>query len=206
MELEESALFEKDEQIIERLLEQMGFEGGFATLQHQGFFHVNGEQPLILHEALNFDTPSGHIEIASNRAEKMGLPRIPHAGVDAAPAAGYYRLLSPGSKWRLNDEYANDPKIDKRAGPAELILCAQDATDLGVTDGGKVSVATANGAITLTAQIDELVQPGTVVSYKGRWPGREAGGKNINSIHVGEKCDMAGGTSVHGLRVKIRPL
>ncbi len=206
MELEEPALFEQDEQVIERLLEQMGFEGGFSVLKQQGFFHVNGEQPLILHEALNFDTPSGHIEIASSQAEKMGLPRVPHAGVDAAPAAGHYRLISPGSKWRLNDEYANEPKIDQRAGVAELILCEQDAADLGIAEGGKVSVATANGAITLTAQIDELVQPGTVVSYKGRWPSREAGGNNINSIHVGEKCDMTGGTSVHGMMVTISPV
>jgi anaerobic selenocysteine-containing dehydrogenase len=205
MSLTEPALFESDEEVIAALLEQMQFPGSFADLQRQGFFWVNGEEPLIMHQEREFETPSGKIEIASEKAEKMGLPRVPHAGVDAAPEPGQYRLISPGSKWRLNDEYGNDPKLMRRAGAAELILSAADAADLGVADGQNVSVSTANGSLNLIAQIDDMVQPGTVVSYKGRWPSLESSGNNINYLHVGEKCDMAEGTSIHGMIVSISP-
>ena len=119
---------------------------------------------------------------------------------------GCVRLLSPASNWRLNDSYANDPKLDKRAGPAELILHAQDAERFGVVDGQKVTVSNDHGHLQLTAQISDMVQPGTAVSYKGRWPAREPGGFNINALYGGEKSDMGQATSVHGIEVRVAPV
>ena len=84
-----------------------------------------------------------------------------------------------------------------------MILCAADAADLGVSDGAVVRVSTDAGSIELQACIDEVVQPGTVLSYKGRWPSLEAGGANLNAIHAGQPCDMAGSSSVHGLLVEV---
>lgn len=203
MGLTEPALFETDQDIITNLLRQMEFEGDFADLQARGHFHVNGDKPLILHADLKFNTPSGHIEIASTKAEEEGLPRLPNAGVDEPPGTGYYRLISPASIWRLNDEYGNDPKIIVRSGNAELIICAADAVELDIADGQSVRVSTEVGSLQLTAQIDERVLPGTVLSYKGRWPSLEPSGNNINFLHAGSKNDMTGGSSVHGMLVTL---
>ena len=206
MKIDEPALYEEDMQVIGTLLQQMGRDHDFAELQRMGHFFVNDDEPVIFYQDLQFSTPSGRIEIASEQAEAMGLPRVPHAQVDPAPAQGQFRLISPASNWRLNDSYANEPKAAKRAGPAQLILCAQDAALIGVADGAPVSVSTDIGSIQLLARIDEMVLPGTVLSYKGRWPSLEPGGQNLNFIHAGRKCDMAESTSVHGMLVSVDPL
>ncbi len=206
MKIDEPALYEEDMQVIGTLLQQMGRDHDFAELQRMGHFFVNDDEPVIFYQDLQFSTPSGRIEIASEQAEAMGLPRVPHAQVDPAPAQGQFRLISPASNWRLNDSYANEPKAAKRAGPAQLILCAQDAALIGVADGAPVSVSTDIGSIQLLARIDEMVLPGTVLSYKGRWPSLEPGGENLNFIHAGRKCDMAESTSVHGMLVSVDPL
>ena len=206
MKIDEPALYEEDMEVIGTLLQQMGRDHDFAELQRMGHFFVNDDEPVIFYQDLQFSTPSGRIEIASEQAEAMGLPRVPHAQVDPAPAQGQFRLISPASNWRLNDSYANEPKAAKRAGPAQLILCAQDAALIGVADGAPVSVSTDIGSIQLLARIDEMVLPGTVLSYKGRWPSLEPGGENLNFIHAGRKCDMAESTSVHGMLVSVDPL
>lgn len=206
MGLRDAALHETDEQVIASLLGQMGREHDFAELQRRGHFFVGDDEPVIFYQDLTFSTPSGKIEIAAEQAVGMGLPRTPHAGVDAPPAQGEFRLLSPASNWRLNDSYANDPKAANRAGSAQLILCASDAASIGVSDGAGVRVSTRLGYVDLLARIDDIVQPGTVVSYKGRWPSLEPAGVNLNFIHAGQKCDMAQSTSVHGMLVKIAPI
>lgn len=206
MKIDEPALYEEDMEVIGTLLQQMGRDHDFAELQRMGHFFVNDDEPMIFYQDLQFSTPSGHIEIASEQAEAMGLPRVPHAQVDPAPPQGQFRLISPASNWRLNDSYANEPKAAKRAGPAELILCAQDAALIGVANGAPISVSTNIGSIKLLARIDEMVLPGTVLSYKGRWPSLEPGGENINFVHAGRKCDMAESTSVHGMLVSLDPL
>ncbi len=203
--VEEPALFESDASVISTLLQQMSYDGSFADLQAQGFFYVNGDEPLILHADRQFSTDSGRIEVASARAESMDLPRVPHARVDAEPPAGQFRLLSPASRWRLNDEYANDPAIQRRTGEAELWLCAADAAALGVADGASVEVSTELHSLQLVAGISDRVLPVTVLSYKGRWPKLEPGGIGLNALHKGEKSDMTEGTSVHGMLVSISP-
>lgn len=206
MGIDEPALYESDAEVIATLLRQMGRDHDFAELQRMGHFFVNDDEPVIFYQDLQFSTPSSHIEIASEQAEAMGLPRTPYASVDPTPGQGKFRLLSPASNWRLNDSYANDPKLIVRAGPAQLILCAEDAASIGVADGAQLTVTTEIGSIKLQARIDDIVQPGTVLSYKGRWPSLEPGGDNLNFIHAGRKCDMAESTSVHGMLVSLTPL
>ena len=203
MGLEEPALFESDASMIETMLEQCGVGFDFAELQRRGHFTVNGDEPVIFFRDLQFETPSGRIEIASNKAEQMGLPRAPHAGVDLEPADGLLRLISPASMWRMNDSYGNEPKLRIRSGDAEIILHAYDADRLGISDGDQVRVSNDAGAIRLTAQIDDIAPRGTAVSYKGRWPSLESGADNLNFLHAGQKCDMGESTSVHGMLVSV---
>ncbi|MBT8079964.1 MAG: molybdopterin-dependent oxidoreductase [Gammaproteobacteria bacterium] len=205
MKLDEPSLYETDEAVIARLLEQCDVGYDFNELQRRGHFAVGGDEPLDLYKDLEFDTPGGRIEIASDKAEELGLPRVALPLVDEQPANGLLRLLSPASNWRMNDSYANEPRLEKRAGPAELFISAPDAERLGISHGAAVTVSNESGAIDLVAQVDDIVLPGTVLSYKGRWPSREPGDRNLNFLHAGRKCDMAESTSVHGLLVAVAP-
>lgn len=204
MALPEPALYEDDATLIARMMAEMDLGFDFQELKRRGHI-VLGDEPLALHESLKFDTPSGRIEIASAAAEEMGLPRTPQPWADALPTRGRLRLLTPASKWRLNDSYANDPHLMEQAGPATVLLHADDAARLGIADGAAVLLRNDTGAIELRARAHAGVLPGTAVSYKGRWPRLEPSGANVNCLYDGAKADMGGSTAVHGVEVEVRP-
>ncbi|MGR8920563.1 MAG: molybdopterin-containing oxidoreductase family protein [Gammaproteobacteria bacterium] len=204
MGLEEPALFEPDEALIETMMQQMDLGFDFSELKRRGFVPLGG-QPAAWWAEREFDTPSGRIEIASAEAAEMGLPRTPQPWADAPPADGELRLLSPASKWRLNDSYANDPHIIERAGRPALHLNPGDAARLGVREGDAVRVSNEIGSIGLTARLDAAILPGTAVSYKGRWPALEDDGFNVNALHVARAADMGGSTAVHSTVVRVTP-
>lgn len=202
---DEPALLESDDAMLAKMMTQMNCGFGLDELKTRGYFPLD-DQVLNFWSALEFETPSGRIEIASEGAEEMGLPRVPQPWADGELSADQFRLLSPASKWRLNDSYANDPNIDERAGGASVHLNPGDAARLGLADGSAVELVNAAGRIELTARLTDAVLEGTAVSYKGRWPSVEMNGKNINFVHQAKSADMGDSTSVHSTTVEIRAL
>jgi hypothetical protein len=97
MGFSDPALFEVDPTLLKRMMTQMDPGFDFAELKERGHFYISNE-PMPMHVDGKFSTPSGKIEIASNAAVEMGLPRVPQATVDPSPQAGHLRLLSPASK------------------------------------------------------------------------------------------------------------
>lgn len=205
MGYDEPALFEDDQTLIDRMMSQMNTGFDFDGLKARGHFYL-GDEPMPMHAEGRFDTPSGKIEIASGAAEEMGLPRTPQPLVDPPPAGGRLRLLTPASKWRLNDSYANDPHIATQAGPATVSLNAGDAGRIGVADGARVRLSNETGSIELVVTIDDTILPGTAVSHKGRWPSLEDDRSNVNFVHTPVKADMGDSTSVHGVEVTAEAL
>ena len=78
MGLDEPALFETDETIIGKLLEQAGWKRGFDGFCEVGEFR-HDDAPYVAFSDLEFGTPSGRIEVASASAESSGLGRVPDA-------------------------------------------------------------------------------------------------------------------------------
>ncbi len=204
LELDEPALYESDEDLIATMMAQMDPGFDFAELKRRGHFAL-GDEPQMLWAEQRFDTPSGRIEIASSQAEAMGLPRTPQPWADAEPADGRLRLLSPASKWRLNDSYANDRHCADRTGAAALHLNPSDAARLGIHEGNTVTARNETGAITLQARLDDAVLPGTAVSYKGRWPKLEPAAENVNFVHGARAADMGESSSVHSTLISVEP-
>lgn len=202
MQLHEPALFETDDSLITTMMSQLAVGYDFAELKRRGYFAL-GEQPAAWYAEQQFATPSGRIEIASAQAAAQGLPRTPQPWADAAVPDGQFRLLSPASKWRMNDSYANDPHIIERGGPAALHMNPSDAVRIGVREGANVAVSNEAGSIRLVARLDVDVLPGTVIAYKGRWPRLEASQTNVNFLHRAHKADMGESTSVHSTLVAI---
>ncbi|MCP5198892.1 MAG: molybdopterin-dependent oxidoreductase [Gammaproteobacteria bacterium] len=202
MGLDEPALFEDDAALIATMMAQMDLGFDFAELKRRGH-HAFGDEPLQPWAEQHFATPSGRIELASAQAEAMGLPRTPQPWADDEPPAGRFRLLSPASKWRMNDSYANDPHAADRSGPPAVHLNPSDAAGLGLHDGSAVTLANASGRVPLVARLDDGVLPGTAVAYKGRWPSLEASGTNVNFVHTAQAADMGASSSVHSTLVTI---
>ena len=201
----EPELYESDRSILDTVLARSGLGITFDRLKEQGTIDPF-ERPRVQFESLRFATPSGRIEIASERAAADGHPRVPQPSHDSRPPAGRLRLLSPASRWQMNDSYGNDPRIREKLGPAKVTLHPKDARAIGVAAGDRVRLANATGAVTLTAAVSNRVPRGAALSHKGRWPGLEDEGGNVNRLNPGEKSDMGESSCVHGIVVEIERL
>lgn len=203
MGYEEPELYESDRSILETVLAGSGLDITFDQLKERGTIDPFADAHVQF-EALSFATPSGRIEIASERAAADGHPRVPQPSHDPRPTAGRWRLLSPASRWQMNDSYANDPRIREKLGPASVTLHPEDARAIGVAAGDRVRLSNETGAVTLRAAVSDEVPRGAALSHKGRWPGLEDEGCNVNRLNSGEKSDMGESSSVHGTLVEIR--
>jgi anaerobic selenocysteine-containing dehydrogenase len=196
-------LFESDADLIERLLGQTPFAGTFRDLAAVGTVTLFPE-PRIQFSNLQFSTPSGRIELSSERAVEMGLPRLPLPHADKRPADGRLRILSPASLWLMNSSYGNDKNIRRRLGEPKVLLHPNDASDRRIADGDRIVLVNEGGELTLTVAISEVTQPGVGIVHKGRWPNASTGDANINLLVRGRKSDIAESTTVHGTEVELK--
>ena len=115
----EVALYESDASMVARLLEQTSFKGTFEDLKVVGTAKLHAA-PRVQFEGRRFNTPSGRIEVKSDRLAKQGHPAVPVAHADKAPSDGRLRLITPASEWLMNSSYGNDRKIMARLGSPKV--------------------------------------------------------------------------------------
>jgi len=202
MGYEDEELYESDAEILETLLERSGSGEDFASLAAKGTVPI-ADEPVVQFADLRFPTPSGRVELASDRAEADGLPRVPLPLADPKPSDGRLRLLSPASPWLLNDSFANDEKVSARIGRATIALHPDDAADRGLAEGDEADVGNDTGRVRLRVLLSDAVPRGVAYSPKGRWPKREPARANVNALNPGEPADMGESTSVHGVEVTV---
>ena len=76
LDFDDAALFETDRALLDAMMAQMQLGYDFDELKRRGHFTL-GDSPQIWYADRQFETPSGRIEIASEQAVSMGLPRAP---------------------------------------------------------------------------------------------------------------------------------
>lgn len=204
MGYQDPELQEPDRDIIDTLLERSGLGIDFDSLAAKGTIDP-WDDPLVVFEDLHFPTPSGRIEIASEAAERDGHPRVPQPRHDPRPENGQIRLLSPASKWQMNDSYGNDPAVLKQLGSASVALHPDDIARLGLTSGETVRLSNQVGELDLLLASDASLPVGVALSHKGRWLRQDTPGGNVNCLNPAVAADMGASTSVHGVEVKIAP-
>jgi anaerobic selenocysteine-containing dehydrogenase len=197
---DEPQLQERDADVIATVLEPTGLE--FAQLAARGTVWLDTE-PVIQFADLRFPTPSGRVEIASERAQADGHPRLAEPYADPRPALDRLRLLSPASAWLLNDSFANDAKLTRRLGVATVMMHPADAADRRLAPGDVALLESEAGRLNLTVELSEGLPRGVIYSPKGRWPKREPGMANVNVLNPGLESDMGHSTSVHGTEVTV---
>ncbi len=202
MGMTEPALQESDREVIDRLLQRTGLNLTFEELARHGTVHVTAE-PKTQFEHLRFPTPSGRVELASERAHADGHPRLAEPHADPRPSTGRLRLLTPASRWSLNASFANEPRLARRRGPATVTLHPHDAHARGLADGDVAVLRSDTGELTLQVAISADVPRGVALSPKGRWPRQEPQDANVNVLNPGLPADMGASTSVHGVEVTV---
>ena len=200
MGFEEPELYEPDDQVIATLLAPTGIE--FSALAAAGTIWMTSE-PQIQFADMRFPTPSGRVELASERAAAAGLPRVAEPHADPRPRPGLLRLLTPASPWILNDSFANDRKLSRRIGAATVAVHPADAAQRGLAEGDDVVLANDSGRLALTLALSDLLPRGVAYAPKGRWPKLESSHANVNVLNPGERSDMGDSTTVHGVEVTL---
>ena len=206
MGFDDPELHETDEAILERLMRETGLDISFRDLARVGTVAWRGGKPVVPFADHKFPTPSGRIEIASDRFVAAGIARIPRATSDERPSGGRLRVLSPASLWLLNSSYANDDHIRKLQGEHTVTVNPVDIERLSLSQDEAVELINETGCLgPLRLVAADVVPPGVALIPKGRWPGLEvAAGANVNVLNQGEKADLAGSTAVHSVEAILR--
>nr|MBA3414472.1 hypothetical protein [Chloroflexia bacterium] len=82
----------------------------------------------------------------------------------------------------------------------------EDAALRGIVHGAQVRVENERGWCELRAVVTDDVPPGVAVAPKGRWASLSAAGRTVNRTTPDALADLAGQSTFHSNRVRVRPL
>jgi anaerobic selenocysteine-containing dehydrogenase len=128
--------------------------------------------PSFAYESLEFPTPSGKVELFSQRAADMGLSPLPEY---EAPESGTYPLQFVQGRTLTHFHSFYDhgqalPGLAKADPEPVLWLHPTDAEPRGVEDGTAVRLHNARGSMAARARVTDRVPPGVVWMRDG-WLG-----------------------------------
>jgi anaerobic selenocysteine-containing dehydrogenase len=209
MQLDEPALYDSDETMARQVLDSGHPSLAGITLDElktRGWMRLNLPAPFAPFATGGFPTPSGKLELVSERMARAGLDPI--AGYTpsyetSGPDGDYpLALVTPADHHFLNSVFANVPHQLRRSGPPVVVVHPDDAERRGIADGAQIRVFNRRGSFVASAAVSERVRRGVVTTPKGRWPGL-TGGANVNVTVDERDSDMGGGAIYHDNRVEI---
>jgi anaerobic selenocysteine-containing dehydrogenase len=133
---------------------------------------------------LKFGTPSGRVELWSNRAGMDGFePTAAYRRVVVGPSAERpFYLLTPHLQGSLHSQHFLDLQVEGERPVVYLGLGA--AEGLGIVGGDLVEVSTETGHLVCTAEVDQAQRDDLVVIHEGWWL-KKGGG--VNQL-IGERA------------------
>jgi len=156
----------------------------YDKFREEGIHRVRLEEPIIAFkkqiediEKYPFETPSGKIEIFSQRAAELHNPLCPpvpqyiptQEGVTDPLRAKYpFQVLTPHGKTRVHSHLGNVDWL-KEVEPHRCWINPVDATPRGIKDGDPIHVFNDRGKILITAWVTERIIPGVICVFEGTW-------------------------------------
>ncbi|MFC1963819.1 molybdopterin-dependent oxidoreductase [Chloroflexota bacterium] len=184
---------------------------------HQVDFPIVSYKKQIEDLANNpFPTPSGKIEIYSQRLADMNNPQIPPIpkyieprGDGENPAAKYpLQLITFHVRSRAHASFEFAPQL-KELEPNVVWLSSQDAKTRDIRNGEKVKVFNELGALLIQAYVTERIMPGVVAIGEGALyqPDNDGIDHGGNPNIISEDIGSPGGSFVtNGTPVQIKKL
>jgi len=161
-----------------------------------------------------FPTPSGKIEIYSQRVADIDDPEMPPIPRYIEtwegrndPLAGKYplQLITPHAKTRAHSNFDNIPWV-KELEPQQVWLNTADAAARGIADGDEVRIFNDRGEIIITAKVTERIMPGVVSINQGAWYRPDSGGADRGgcpNVLTRDEHSPAGGWCTHTALVQV---
>jgi anaerobic selenocysteine-containing dehydrogenase len=204
MGFDEQAFQDTEEELIRQALSNHRnpyLEGiDYETLVEKQYVKAN-VKPLF---PGRLPTPSGKIELYSERMEREGYPPLPTYVPLAEAEDGdypYWFIPAPNHNF-LNSTFSHQDKHVQLEKMPRLHMNAADAARAGINNGDKVRVWNERGECELVAAVGENVLPGVVVS-QGLWADMTGTKRLVNALTPDRLADMGGGATFFSGRVNV---
>jgi len=156
----------------------------YEKFKRDGIHRINLPEPIVafkeqIEDPVNhpFDTPSGKIEIYSQRVADMNHPLCPpipkYMGTpedwnDPLTESYPLQLLTPHPRNRVHSEMYKVEWL-REVEPHRAWINPVDAQPRGIRDGDEVYVFNDRGKLAITAWVTERIIPGVVSIFEGAW-------------------------------------
>jgi len=149
-------------------------------------------------------TPSGKVELESERALALGEPALAtYVPDDGAGGRGRFQLVCAPSVATHNSTFSHSARHVARMGRPRCFVHPGDARELGVVAGGRVRLSNEQGRVTLAAELSSDVPRG-VLRVDGMPRAADVPeGVGINALVPGEAADLGGGNVLYSTRVDL---
>ena len=189
------------------------------TLKEKNFERMSidlGEEDHVPFKAFRDDpltnplgTPSGKIEIYSEKIAKFNYPEIPGYPIFNKPFLNQkfpLRLLSPQPHDKLHSQL--QVAAEDKTKHAILVMNPQDAKERGISEGELIKIWNSRGSCLATLEIRETIIPGVISLATGSWfsPTKEgldiSGNPNVLTADTGTS-DLGQGSAAHNIEVEV---
>lgn len=188
----DQVLFESEAEMINQALDHPNFEG--IDIEKLGSQHYikRDVQPLL---SRKLPTPSGKIELFSNKMEKDGFPPLPTYIPLKKDGDFPLQLVAGPNHQFLNSTFSNNEKHIRMEKRPLLYVNTKDAADRGVEEGELVRLWNHRGECQIKVSVGEDVLPGVVVT-QGLWKdSADHHTQAINSLTPDRVADMGNGAT-----------
>jgi anaerobic selenocysteine-containing dehydrogenase len=178
----------------------------FKSLSDQGGVYEYEERRYKKYESQGFHTPTGKVEIESERLKSEGYDPFPIRDNVLYPikrSAQFPLFLTTGGNLLsyLHWQYRYIPKLKKIASAPMFEVHPRTALQYGIVQGEMAEVQTAHGKIRLKAHLTTRIRPDTIHIPQG-W--EEA---NVNELTGMKDADlMSGFPNLKSLRCRIQKI
>jgi len=134
-------------------------------VRKQGYADLPGETAEF--PELDWNTPSGKIEIFSTTLDRGGFPGVPQWEEPPAPKEGEFYLLTGKVAQHTQFGSQNNQLLHKYSDEPRLWINGDTANDLGLSDNDEVEVASTAGRIHIKLLVTQAIRPDCVYLTPG---------------------------------------
>ncbi|MFC4599809.1 molybdopterin-containing oxidoreductase family protein [Cohnella hongkongensis] len=196
-----------EEQMIREALEyESPYLDGltYEELKREGSVKMKLGRPSLVPERI--PTPSGKIELFSDRMQSAGLPPVPEYTPLREPADYPFLLVTGPNHSFINSTFGNQDRLKKLEKEPAVDMNAEDAAARGISHGDSVRMWNGRGEVRLKAKVADTVLPGVLVTQGLWWEHGNDGVQAVNALTSQRLADLGGGATFFSTRVEVEKL